>query len=712
MAILVPNQGDVTLGSSQIQPADTYVRQTPQDVSSGFQSLSKALGIYEQNADEMKYKNDLANKEVYTQQLREALNGRKPTDDDVNNVLSGVHPLVRARLSEDLGYLDAISKGSEYFKDIPLTLAPEQATATFDGILAKASTDADGGNLSYKAGYLKAMNEMVASRAKSDNEARTKEIKDVTIQAAGRQSYNSLGDAYDSFKKTGAVPIGNVDTSLSQSFGGKPMDKVEGFVVHHTGGRGTVDGVVNTLKERGLSVQYVIDREGKIWQIMPDGTKASHTKPGAEFAGSKAPWLANGNSLGVEIIANDDSDVTPAQVEAARKLISGAGKKYGFGPDKVFGHGEVNPGHKQDTEGMTVVNMIRNGGFATDQGEVQVASNSDVGISGKPLNPFQQMLRDRFVAIDNEYQRTSNVENGVLRDTFATSVMQLAVDKLDESVLDSIPDRILTPDLRDKFRKVREHIQSEADQARSRVLKQRDDLRKEMTRSAEQKLNEKIAKGETTLSGAELTEYNNIDPDLVKGFTERAKAVQLGLINPKTDADNLEKFYRAVDNAAAKGYDVTEVPFDNIMDPGNRDLAFKYAEKMRVEGGERYNKFYTDNWDRTLTSTYGYMFGGAVPVKSPLMEEVNWTFRQELNQQIAQFVQKNNRLPSDDERYVIFKDARKLTLEEWPVEKVIAGTDVGPGKIPPTPPKEATQPNTPKGRLAVQPDGTKKWIPE
>lgn len=43
MPIYTPDQQDISLGNSRINPADTYVRQTPQDVSSGFEALSRAL---------------------------------------------------------------------------------------------------------------------------------------------------------------------------------------------------------------------------------------------------------------------------------------------------------------------------------------------------------------------------------------------------------------------------------------------------------------------------------------------------------------------------------------------------------------------------------------------------------------------------------------------------------------------------------------------
>ena len=100
-----------------------------------------------------------------------------------------------------------------------------------------------------------------------------------------------------------------------------------------------------------------------------------------------------------------------------------------------------------------------------------------------------------------------------------------------------------------------------------------------------------------------------------------------------------------------------------------------------------------------------------------MMDEVEETFRMELNLGISRFVEKNGRLPqNDEERYTIYKDAKKTTLLEYPPETISQGT-LGPGPIPPTPPAppaqpQQTQPNIPKGRWELKADGTKKWIPE
>ena len=120
------------------------------------------------------------------------------------------------------------------------------------------------------------------------------------------------------------------------------------FIVHHTGGRGTVDGVRHTLRQRGLGVQYVADRKGNITQI--GGPGAQHIMTGW----GSGRGLSNRNTVGIEVIARNNADVTRAQINAVQDFIAA---RYPNTP--VFGHGQVNPGHKEADEGMAIVNAVR-----------------------------------------------------------------------------------------------------------------------------------------------------------------------------------------------------------------------------------------------------------------------------------------------------------------------------------------------------------------
>ena len=131
------------------------------------------------------------------------------------------------------------------------------------------------------------------------------------------------------------------------------MSDVKGLVFHHTGGRGDTAGVINTLNQRRLGVQYVMERDGTVKQIMPDGARAAHMRNAEDGSG-----LSNKNAIGIEMIAKNDADLTPEQRAAGIKFADDMRAKYPGIGDRVFGHGELNA-HKQESEGMGVVSAWR-----------------------------------------------------------------------------------------------------------------------------------------------------------------------------------------------------------------------------------------------------------------------------------------------------------------------------------------------------------------
>jgi len=92
-----------------------------------------------------------------------------------------------------------------------------------------------------------------------------------------------------------------------------------------------------------------MDRDGVIHDTLKEfGYNGSN-----EILNDPTHKLSNSNVVGMEIIAKNDADVTPAQAQAAARFIQA---QYPNTP--VFGHGQVNPGHKEATEGLTAVNAV------------------------------------------------------------------------------------------------------------------------------------------------------------------------------------------------------------------------------------------------------------------------------------------------------------------------------------------------------------------
>jgi len=133
------------------------------------------------------------------------------------------------------------------------------------------------------------------------------------------------------------------DISNQSNFKGKQMKNNKYFIFHHTAGRGTPTDVIKVLNCRKrknnkpgcmiLGVQFIIDREGKVYRGLPDGSSGGHV-----VRVGKGPLdVSNSNSKGVEIIAKDDKDVLIKQCKSALLLV----KDQGFSLNQIIGHGEV-----------------------------------------------------------------------------------------------------------------------------------------------------------------------------------------------------------------------------------------------------------------------------------------------------------------------------------------------------------------------------------
>ena len=132
------------------------------------------------------------------------------------------------------------------------------------------------------------------------------------------------------------------------------------FMVHHTAGLGNAESVVKVLNSRRLSVQWVVDLDGKIYRTLSANTVGAHVG-----SNRKNRNVRNSNTQGVEVIGLDDNDIRtrheadiangilPRQAEAVRQLV----KYLGYSSNQIVGHGEVST-NKQETEGKTIKEYI------------------------------------------------------------------------------------------------------------------------------------------------------------------------------------------------------------------------------------------------------------------------------------------------------------------------------------------------------------------
>lgn len=140
------------------------------------------------------------------------------------------------------------------------------------------------------------------------------------------------------------------DISGSSTYPNKSLKSNKYFILHHTAGKGNASDIVNILNKRKLGIQYIIDRDAKVYKATK-GNKGAHV---AYFKNSAPSDMSNSTAQGVEIIASDDTDILIPQCKSALLLI----KSLGYSLSSIYGHGEVST-NKMATEGATCKKYVQ-----------------------------------------------------------------------------------------------------------------------------------------------------------------------------------------------------------------------------------------------------------------------------------------------------------------------------------------------------------------
>jgi N-acetylmuramoyl-L-alanine amidase len=142
--------------------------------------------------------------------------------------------------------------------------------------------------------------------------------------------------------------------------GGKDIDTI---VLHHTAsnnGAGDLAHMRNPKSE--VSAHYMVDRDGKIYQLVNDSKRAWHAGKG-ELHG--VPTDVNGRSIGIELV-NDGGGKTPytdAQMKSLIQLTGYLKQEYKVPMNNIVGHKDVAvpKGRKSDPSANFNWNRLRDG---------------------------------------------------------------------------------------------------------------------------------------------------------------------------------------------------------------------------------------------------------------------------------------------------------------------------------------------------------------
>lgn len=155
-------------------------------------------------------------------------------------------------------------------------------------------------------------------------------------------------------------PVINAPSPNFNERGGKDIDTI---VLHHTASNnGAADLAHMRNPKSEVSAHYMLDRDGKIYQLVGDQKRAWHA--GASQLHGQ-PTDVNGRSIGIEIV-NDGSGktaFTEAQYKALTQLVGYLKQEYKVPMNNIVGHKDVAvpKGRKNDPASNFDWNRLRNG---------------------------------------------------------------------------------------------------------------------------------------------------------------------------------------------------------------------------------------------------------------------------------------------------------------------------------------------------------------
>lgn len=484
-----------------------------------------------------------------------------------------------------------------------------------------------------------------------------------------------------------------------QTFG--QLQDVKGFVIHHTAGRGDVAGVINTFKQRGYPAQYVIDRDGKIYQTLPDGARGQQirTSPDGQFS--------NANTIGVEVIAKNDSDVTPAQVEAAKRLFGVVSQKYGLTADQVYGHGELNPGHKEATEGITIKNAIQSGGVAGTQyamadtgtmsdaspdGTTPIEANaaSDVPQGAYADLPWDAMvMRSRFFEQDGELKAVINgipskgKLKGDARQGAAEVFMERAFETGDIRYLQAFPANQMTKKIKDQFDAMANTIKQQKETAANAAWTAQQHAADTEKTTVQAEMAQAVLDGQSP-SAEQFQDWTRRYPLAIKDWDGLLTA-KSSMLNPKEENTKFASFQNEVRRAFAAGTDPRTIDLGNILDPKLRTEAATYARNYVENGGEYAHKDYDQFWNEAKTVLYGKpsMYGGST-ISDPRMPQIEQKWHELIEEGVDTALKQNNGAPlRTSQRLKIANDALNLLTSSKAYEPNNSSSSSANGDAPP-----------------------------
>lgn len=484
MAINFQEQATVDIGRSRIQTADTFSGAAAPTRGSGFEELSKALGKMGVTFDQIEedyVKKQAAQQEYWVNKVTTDLGGRPATDDDINNILSPVHPRLRAAFTEAYGRKVGVEEVMPYLENMPEAARtnPEEATKFYQGI-RNDFRERYKDRPFFASGVLSSVERAINDRMETDSKVRATEYRKTLHEDSANSIDNSVKDGWSGKIDTSLAPDPTRARAIAKTAAAVGIDPriVYSIVGFETAGTFNPDirgGSDRDGKRKGQylgAIQFSPENQ-KRYGIRPGMTfeeqmeavtlylKDTGVKPGMGLADVYAAVLTGraGNVKGRDINGSVMEHVARMQ----REFWPKAAKALGMDLDGPTNVAAAQPKTATDASGDA---------GAVKEGSTTPTTSSNANVPS--ADPYADITDPRVLAIHHNFRVQEKIEEAKglssdadkrrRRDNLAQSLINLAkdTDKLDPKILDSFPKELLTRDLKEKFDVVKKEIESAA----------------------------------------------------------------------------------------------------------------------------------------------------------------------------------------------------------------------------------------------------------
>jgi N-acetylmuramoyl-L-alanine amidase len=135
----------------------------------------------------------------------------------------------------------------------------------------------------------------------------------------------------------------------SPNHGARGERKPNAIILHYTGMPTGAAALVRLCDPAsGVSAHYVVEEDGRIFQLVPEARRAWHA--GESFWGGETDM--NSASVGIEIVNGGHDFGTPlypdAQIDAVIALCRDIERRHKIKPARILAHSDIAPGRKAD----------------------------------------------------------------------------------------------------------------------------------------------------------------------------------------------------------------------------------------------------------------------------------------------------------------------------------------------------------------------------